>query len=71
MANPTLSGVTVHQAIMADAANVDIDDARKMSGADLEQRVLEVKAGVDAGAGGDVALLLQKAGDLALEEDAE
>ena len=65
----TIDGATATQASMAKAANLTVDDARLLSGAELEQRILEVNAEVTAGAGGDTALLLQQAGTLALDFD--
>lgn len=61
-----IDGNIAIQAILAEEAGVDIDDARKMTGADLEMRKLELMAGRSVGAGGDVPLMLQEAGEAAL-----
>ena len=64
-----LDGVSAAQAVLAKEAGVPIEDARKMTGAELEMRKLELQAGRSVGSGGDVSLMLLEAGELALVEE--
>lgn len=67
-----IDGNIAIQGILAKEAGVDIDDARKMTGADLEMRKLELKAERTVGSGGDVSLMLLEAGEISLTpEDIE
>lgn len=67
-----IDGNIAIQGILAKEAGVDIDDARKMTGADLEMRKLELMAERTVGSGGDVSLMLLEAGEIALTpEDIE